>query len=213
MAARRGRKQARRSGNRGVPGIVWAAGGVLVGLAIAGFVYFRSGGDVNDLLPQPNPQARPPAASEPPVAQDAPEPTPRRTRYDFYDVLRDNEVVFPDAELEAQAAAEADARAAATDGATPPADTAPETTPPAPAPAAGQSLLIQAGAFRNASDAEARKALIAMTGQIARVEPVTVDGATIYRVRLGPYPDASSLASAKAALDGQGIEAVAIRAQ
>jgi cell division protein FtsN len=151
--------------------------------------------DVDSLLPQPDPEARAPAASEEPVAQDAPEP--KKPKYDFYDVLRDKEVIIPDAELSAQAQAEAAAPAE-------------ETVPEA---ADGPRYLIQAGAFRSSSDAEALKARIALTGEVARVESAEIQGGTIYRVRLGPYPNASKLAAAKQALGSHGIEAVAIRAQ
>ena len=125
-------------------------------------------------------------------------PEPRKPKYDFYDVLRDKEVIIPDAELSAQAQAEA---------------AAPPAADPAPEAADGPRYLIQAGAFRSSGDAEALKARIALTGEIARVESAQIQGGTIYRVRLGPYPNASTLAAAKQALGSHGIEAVAIRAQ
>ena len=168
MARRSGKRQARRSGGGGLPGWVFAIGGLLVGLAVAGGWYLHRGGDVDDLLPRPNPEARAPAPPEEPVAQDAP--------------------------------------AVGEDG--------PDATPEAPpAEPAGPRYLIQAGAFRSLADADAVKARIALTGEIARVEPAQVDGGTIYRVRLGPYPNAGALAAAKQALAGHGIDAVAIRAQ
>ena len=116
---------------------------------------------------------------------------------ELIDVLRDKEVVIPDAELDAQARAEA---------AAPPSTETPPATD-------GVRYLIQAGAFRSSSDAEALKARIALTGELARVEPAQIEGGTIYRVRLGPYPNAASLASAKRALGDHGIEALAIRAE
>ena len=154
-------------------------------------------GDVKELLPRPDPEAQAPVVADEPVAQDAPEPR-AKPKYEFYDVLRDKEVVIPDAELTAQAQAEA---AAAAD-ATPPQ----ETTD-------GVRYLLQAGAFRSAADAEALKARIALTGEVARVESAEIEGGTIHRVRLGPYPNAGSLAAAKQALDSHGIQAMAIRAQ
>ena len=215
MARRSGKRQARRSGGGGLPGWVFAIGGLLVGLAVAGAWYLHRGGDVDDLLPKPNPEARAPAPPEEPVAQDA--PAPRKPKYEFYDVLRENEAVFPDAELNAQAAAEAEAaRTGADPAAAGPAvdETGPEPVPEAPpAEAAGPRYLIQAGAFRSLADADAIKARIALTGEIARVESAQVDGGTIYRVRLGPYPNAGALAAAKQALASHGIDAVAIRAQ
>ena len=215
MARRSGKRQARRSGGGGIPGWLFAIGGLLVGLAVAGAWYLHRGGDVDDLLPKPNPEARAPAPPEEPVAQDA--PAPRKPKYEFYDVLRENEAVFPDAELNAQAAAEAEAaRTGADPAAAGPAvdETGPEPVPEAPpAEAAGPRYLIQAGAFRSLADADAIKARIALTGEIARVESAQVDGGTIYRVRLGPYPNAGALAAAKQALASHGIDAVAIRAQ
>ena len=206
MAKRSNKNQAKRNGG-GTPGWMLALGGVLVGLVIAGGWYVYRGGEVERLLPRPNPDARAPAQPEEPVAQDAPAPEPRKPKYDFYDVLRENEAVFPDAELNAQAAAEAEA-AGTTPGTEPvePADAAPEA-------ASGPRYLIQAGAFRTLSDADAVKARIALTGEIARVESAEIDGGTIYRVRLGPYPNAGALAAAKQALASHGIDAVAIRAQ
>lgn len=205
MAKRSNKNQARRNGG-GTPGWMLALGGMVVGLVIAGGWYVYRGGEVEQLLPRPNPDARAPAQPEEPVAQDAPAPEPRKPKYDFYDVLRENEAVFPDAELNAQAAAEAEAAEAAPG--TEPAESvegAPET--------AGPRYLIQAGAFRTLADADAVKAQIALTGEMARVESAEIDGGTIYRVRLGPYPNAGALAAAKQALANHGIDAVAIRAQ
>lgn len=197
MARRSSKNQARRSGGQGTPGWVWLLVGLLAGAVIAiGLVLRGQWSEAGSLLPKPNPEARAPAASEEPVAQDAPEP--KKPKYEFYDVLRDKEVIIPDAELSAQAQAEA---------AAPPVE---ETAPEA---ADGPRYLIQAGAFRSSGDAEALKARIALTGEIARVESAQIEGGTIYRVRLGPYPNASTLAAAKQALGSHGIEAVAIRAQ
>ena len=182
MARRSNKNQARRNGGSGIPGWIWLLVGLLGGLVIAAVLLLRGQWrDMDGLLPQPNPEARAPAPSEEPVAQDAPEP--KKPKYDFYDVLRDKEVIIPDAELSAQAQAEA---------AAPAEETAPEA-------ADGPRYLIQAGAFRSSSDAEALKARIALTGEVARVEAAEIQGGTIYRVRLGPYPNASTLASAKPA--------------
>ena len=195
MAKRSSKNQARRNGGGGIPGWVWLLVGLLAGLAIAAAVFLRGDlGGPDGLLPRPNPEARAPAPPEQPVAQDA--AAPRKPKYEFYDVLRDKEVVIPDAELNAQAQVEA-AR--------------PDEV--AATPADGVRYLIQAGAFRSLADADAVKARIALTGEVARVESAQVDGGTIYRVRLGPYPNAGTLAAAKQALASHGIEAVAIRAQ
>src|SRR5687768_6253060 len=101
MAKRSSKNQARRNGGGGgIPGWAWLVVGLLGGLVIAYVV--ATGGKwkgVDGLLPRPNPEARAPAQPEMPVAQDAPAPEPRKPKYEFYDVLRDKEVVIPDAEL------------------------------------------------------------------------------------------------------------------
>lgn len=193
--ARRGKNQARRSGGS-TPGWVWLLVGVLVGaLAFVGYFISR-GGKVNDLLPKPNPAAEAPPASEEPVAQNT--PPPRKPKYDFYTVLPEKEVLIPDSELSAQAKREADAAAS------PPTESTPTDS---------VRYLLQAGAFRSQSDAEALKARIALGGEMARVEAGDSQGAPIFRVRLGPYPNASALAQAKQTLAANGIDAQAIKAQ
>jgi cell division protein FtsN len=94
----------------------------------------------------------------------------------------------------------------------PVADNKPTATPAtAESPVSEARFLIQAGAFKNVSEAENLKATIAMTGEIARIESAEINGTTVYRVRLGPYASASSLSSAKQALSTHGIEAQAIK--
>lgn len=226
MAAKRGKNQARRSGRSGgTPGWAWLLVGLLLGAAVFGYLQFKDrfqkpGSD----LPTPDATARPRGATG--SDEVAPAPDKPKPKYDFYTLLPEKEVVIPDAELDAQAEAEAQARqraaaaaqaAAAQGDADPtavPTDTTPATPAPAPVattPAKGERFLIQAGAFRGEAEAEALKAKIALTGEIARVETAQINGNTVHRVRLGPYPDASALAAAKQALASHGIAAQAIK--
>lgn len=80
-------------------------------------------------------------------------------------------------------------------------------------PAAATPYLLQAGAFQASGDAEAIKAKIALIGLNARVESATINGKTLYRVRMGPYASASDLAEAKSKLTSGGLPAVAIKAK
>lgn len=113
--------------------------------------------------------------------------------------------------------------APATPPTTPPA-TPPATTParpdaataaatPEPTPARPTHYVLQAGAFAASGDAEALKAKIALLGLSARVESAQIDGKTVFRVRLGPYGNASELAAAKAKLAENGLPAAAIRSE
>jgi cell division protein FtsN len=215
----RAKNQARRSGrSSGTPGWVWLIVGLLMGAVVFGYLQFKDKwGKPASTLPQPDPQAQARATRGEEVAPDKPKP-----KYDFYTLLPEKEVVIPDAELDAQARAEA-AKPPTPVDAVPPADATGEPTAPTvasagdvapPAPTAsseGPRYLIQAGAFRGSTEAEALKAKIALTGEIARVEVAQINGNTVHRVRMGPYPNASALAAAKSALASHGITAQAIK--
>ena len=237
MAARRGKNQARRNGAGKRSGLLWLVAGLAIGGLVFGYLHFKDKAPLASLLPTPNPNATARPASSDDGLVEAPErPKPK---YDFYKLLPEKEVVIPDAELDAQARAEtaaAQARALADEKAAAAAKEAPGEAlgldgdapatgagAPAPAPPAapaarpptaasdGAHYVIQAGAFLGSNEAEALKAKIALTGEVARVEIAQINGNTVHRVRMGPYPNAASLAAAKAALAAHGIAAQAIR--
>lgn len=199
--ARRPKSQAKRNGGSGTPGWIWLLTGLVVGaVAFAGYNLRDQWRSPAGDLPRPDPQAQAAPASEgaePVVPEAAEKPKPK---YEFYTLLPEKEVVIPDAELNAQARAEASAP--------PPISTPPDGSTPEIVPGSdnGPHFLIQAGAFRGSAEADALKAKIAMTGEIARVETAQINGTTVYRVRMGPYPNASTLAAAKSALANHGID-------
>ena len=221
MAAKRNKNQARRSGRSGMPGWTWLLVGLLIGAVAFGYLQFREkwGKPISN-LPTPDAQARAPTPSE---DNALPEPAEKpRPKYDFYTLLPEKEVVIPDAELDAQARAEAARPAVAPEPPPEPGlsglDGGPVAGEPASAPLPAETVasdgpryLIQAGAFRGNTEAEALKAQIALTGEIARVEIAQINGNTVHRVRMGPYPNASALAAAKQALASHGITAQAIK--
>lgn len=212
--AQRNKNQARRSGSNGLPGWAWLLVGLLIGGFAFGYLQLRDKwGRPGSSLPIPDPQAR---ASTPNTDNTVPEVTERpKPKYDFYTLLPEKEVVIPDAELDAQARAEAakPAIAATVTPATSPLPAAAATANTATAAGTGDGprYLIQAGAFRGSTEADALKAQIALTGEVARVEVAQINGNTVHRVRMGPYPNASALAAAKQALASHGITAQAIR--
>jgi cell division protein FtsN len=157
-----------------------------------------------------------------------------KPQYDFYKMLPGDEVQMSDAELAAtereeaarkaaastaadRSAADADPDALEDNDASPTAShagtdaaaaTAASTRPLPDAP-----YILQAGAFGASGDAEAIKAKVALLGLGARVESATINGKTVYRVRMGPYTTASELAEAKRKLAEGGLPAMAIRAK
>jgi cell division protein FtsN len=204
MAARKGR-QATRGGTRSWPAWVWVGIGLVLGI---GLMLLVLGKDWAPLLrkrnlPQPNPAATAPPASEPAVADAGKPKEPPKKTYDFYKVLEANEVVIPDAELSAKARAEQQAKSA------------PNSTIPAPAPATpaagGARYILQAGSYPDAKGADEIKAKLALLGFVAQVQPVTVNGRAWHRVRLGPYASASDLEAAKRTLGENGINAIALK--
>lgn len=225
MAAKRSKNQARRNGGRPMPGWMWLLMGLVIGaLAIGGWISRDRWRQHGDALPQPDPNARAPAATDAGVVVAAPEK--KKMQYEFFYILPEKEVVIPDAELAEQAQAEARKQAeaqakaqaaAAAAGDTPPvAPPVAPTTPVAAAPTQsdGSRYLLQAGAFRGIDEAEALKAQIALSGEVARIETAEIKGTTVYRVRMGPYASAGALAAAKQALVSHGIDgAQAIRAK
>lgn len=241
MAARntKGRgKQAVRNKSGGMPGWGWAIIGILAGAVLMAVVLKGSFLPLQRPNgPAPNPQATAQKASDPGVAESAPEADkPKKPTYDFYSVLSEKEVRIPDAEISAQAQAEAKARqqAAAQQQAQQKAAAAAQqtgTTPPPPAnlpavktetvaavPAAAPpptsasgGYLLQVGAFPSAGDAESLKAKLALQGFVANVQTVKVGGQNYNRVRLGPFKSATELESTKQRLQQAGINAIALK--
>ena len=204
MAARKGR-QATRGGSKSWPAGVWVGIGLLLGVGLMLVVLGKDWAPLlrKKNLPQPNPAATAPQASEPAVADTGKKEPPKKS-YDFYKVLEANEVVIPDAELTEKARAEQQAKNAAAPGAA--------TTPApgvAPATASGGRYILQAGSYPDAKGADEIKAKLALLGFQANVQPVTVNGRQWHRVRLGPYASASDLESAKRSLGVDGTNAKA----
>ncbi|HXS73818.1 MAG TPA: SPOR domain-containing protein [Rhodanobacteraceae bacterium] len=205
MASKRGNgRQAVRS-NGGVPGWILFGAGLVVGVILCAIVVW--GGYAPSLRrhdqPQPNPQATAPPASAPGIADQTAKDTSKPT-FDFYSVLPEKEVVIPDAQLSAQAKAEQRSAAAANNA-------SPSTGAPSQGAAASSGYLLQVGSFPSSADADSMKAKLALQGFTASVQPVTINGQTWHRVRLGPFASATDLESAKQRLSTAGIHAIALK--
>lgn len=203
MAGGRNR-QATRGGGRRVPAWVLVLFGMVLGAGLALFVVAKGWTPFlrKSELPQPNPQAVAPAATEAPPASAKP---PRD--YEFFQVLPEAEVLIPDAELTAKARAEQQAPTTP-----PPAAVAPAAEDAAE-PATAARYVLQAGSYPEARAAEEAKARLALAGFSARVLPVTINGRTWHRVRVGPYATAREVESAKRSLAENGFNAIALKEQ
>lgn len=147
------------------------------------------------------------AADKPAVTADAnsakvvddksakPDETKTVTKFDFYTLLPEREVIVPN-DREAIKAAEK------------------------PKTAAGQQqvaatdteqLFLQAGSFRSAQEAERRRGQIKALGLDAKVEEVTANTDTWYRVQAGPFTSREQLSKARDQLKAAGIESLLLR--
>ncbi|MCS0616025.1 SPOR domain-containing protein [Massilia kyonggiensis] len=93
------------------------------------------------------------------------------------------------------------------------ASAAPAATP-APAAAAGEYIYyLQAGAFRDLSDAEATRAKLALLGFEAAISDRTSDSGVLHRVRIGPYNQVEAMNKARAKLLDSGVDVAIVRNQ
>ncbi len=183
-------------GGSSLPGWIWLAAGLSVGLAIAALVYIQrpaaplpgAGGAVESDLAAG--EAAPVAASDKRKTGKSTAialPPKEKDRFTFYEILRNQEVIIP--------------REAVKDA-----------KPPATAEAASGSYLIQTASFRAQPEADKHKANLALLGVESRIESVTIDNRdTFYRVRIGPINDWSKVQTIMSRLDDNGIQAMVVR--
>lgn len=171
------------------PGWVWGAGGLAAGLAVALFVHLQH------QRPQPARAAIRPVADAEAVPSSV-RAAPRRgrpageagtkPRFAFYEMLPNFEVVLANEEPLASGDNVADVERAG-------------------------SYVLQAGSFRNYSDADRMKAELALQGFEPRIQRVTIDDDRWHRIRIGPYDDLNRLNTARRRLREAGVEALTIR--
>lgn len=142
-------------------------------------------------------------------------PAPAPPEFHFPSILRDTEV-----RLDGSPAEPPPSPPAAIPAPPPPAPTAPPppaaAAPPLPAQpvaaaAAGGNILVQAGSFSRAGDAESLKAELALLGIGAQVTPTrTATGQTLHRVRIGPYRTRQEAEQVQRLLKQHGKESFAL---
>lgn len=143
--------------------------------------------------------SRPPAPPAGP-ADAQPSRDKPATDFTFFTVLPEIEVVAP-----SPADAEPDA-----------AETGAESQPkPGPEPAAASpasQFMLQAGSFRNMSDADRLKANLAFRGMVSSIQKVSIQGrGDFYRVRLGPFPTYQAMVKVDEQLGRAGIKALRLK--
>ena len=121
--------------------------------------------------------------AEKPAPKKPVETPPPKPKFDFYTVLPETETVIP-----RQKSAKA---------------TKPEE---------GVSFVLQAGSFASFEDADQLKARLALTGLVAHIQKVTIEGRGEYhRVRLGPYERIQDLDAADQQLRKLGMQPIRLK--
>lgn len=96
-----------------------------------------------------------------------------------------------------------------------PAGAAPAPAPEAKADAADEKWVyyLQAGAFREASDAEGARAKLALLGFEASVSDRSTESGVLHRVRMGPFFQVEAMNRVRGKLSDNGIDVAVIRNQ
>lgn len=205
MANQRNGRQAVRNGRSAIPGWGLFLGGVVVGVVLCAIVVWS--GRLPSLRRNDQPQANPAAVAEqgssPGIAGSG--TASSASKFDFYKVLPEKEVVIPNAELSAMAKAEQQQAAEANNASA----SAPAGETQATSSAGG--YVLQIGSFPDADKADAAKARLALQGFTAHVQTITLDGQTWNRVQIGPFASATELQRVQKRLADAGIHAIPLK--
>ncbi|MGE8360790.1 SPOR domain-containing protein [Pseudomonas sp.] len=210
-APKRGASRYKAPAKKPVPGWIWLACGLVVGVFIMALMNLQPGSDAVK-----RDRGEPERASTQPKPKPAP-PTsaPEKPKYDFYTLLPESEVIVPPDALPPPTAALPPVKpvtpeeAAKIDAERAEAALAGKTPPPPPVVAAAAPVttqfFLQAGSFRRKDDAESVRAQIILLGQNVRVESGTVREETWHRVLVGPFANREQLAQSQKALSANGF--------
>ncbi|MBU70934.1 SPOR domain-containing protein [Spongiibacter sp.] len=147
---------------------------------------------------------RAPSAPEKNTRAEKVEPAPpaektTTTKFDFFTVLPEREVIVPD-----ETPQPARKPKVVANEAPPPEDDSKRFQ-------TGERYILQAGSFRNNEDADRRRAQILLLGLDAKVELVEANGDRWHRVYVGPFLTHNTLSSARSKLINESIDTLVIR--
>ena len=125
-----------------------------------------------------------------------PDETKTVTKFDFYTLLPEREVIVPN---DREAMKATDKSKAAND------------QPQSAQATDNEQLFLQVGSFRSAQEAERRRTQIKALGLDAKVEEVIANSDKWYRVQAGPFTSREQLSKARDQLKAAGIESLLLR--
>ncbi|KAA3640258.1 MAG: hypothetical protein DWP95_08945 [Proteobacteria bacterium] len=133
----------------------------------------------NGWVPEPvknNDKPAPDQSAQQPVEDVSTHVAKRANNYDFYTVLPEMEVVIPKEDIAQEAAKKNQ----------------------------NYQYILQVASFKNKADAEAMKAKIAFSGQIAYIQTINVNDTQWHRVRVGPFESGREADKQKRAIEKMG---------
>ena len=176
----------RQTASRAMPGWVWLLAGIALGAAGAAIYYISR--------PAADAQATAETGADKGKGNGKKKitiPPKEQSRFAFYELLPNYEVVIPKESLKSK-----------------PTTATPAPDASAPATSTGR-YLIQVGSFKERTEAEQQKANLALLGVESRIEKVTIDNTqTWYRVRIGPEKDQKRVETILARLEENDIKAM-----
>jgi len=190
MARKRKRRQPATTASHGW---AWMLFGLAIGLVIAAVVYLNGQRAqlpapvaVNRATAPAQQPSTPARATAPSDVSTSSEPHPA-SRFDFYDMLSQVEVVIPDAPRSRDRAA------------------------PTPTVEAAGNYVLQAGSFTRLEDADRMQANLALLGIESRIQSVPLDDDIYHRVRIGPIDDLEELNRIRRRLWEQDVDTMLLR--
>lgn len=158
--------------------------GLAIGLSVAFAIY------INDRTPRfpVRPVAEQPSNIDNNSEQASSQPAkPPESRFDFYSMLPNFEVIIPEQEPDVRA------------------DSEPQAV------VESGVYVLQAGSFTEYKDADRRRANLALQGIESKIQRVTIDDKSYHRVRIGPIDDLNELNMLRSRLRQAQIEVLRIR--
>ena len=190
MAKRRKRSSSRHKKQKDYPGWLWMIFGLAIGLSVAFAVYVKDRGPVAQVATA----VKEPASMQGSIDKNGEAPTtvaaeekPIENRFDFYTMLPAFEMIIADEE--------------------PVVD---EDVEPVAIDEPGVYML-QAGAFSTHTDADRRRAELALHGIESRVQRARVNDRDYFRVYIGPIEDLEKLNMTRSRLRAAKIDVMRIR--
>lgn len=168
-AARKNTRRTQHKSTHKAPAWAWLIIGLLLGALITLLIYLAN-------------QPAPAETQSKPTATSTAEAKPPQPRFDFYQILKEQEIEVPDRSSEIAAST-------------------PENI----------TYFLQAGSFKKQADAERLRAELLLINLEANIESANNKGSTWHRVIVGPFKSRSRVAKARSTLASQNLRPLLLK--